>query len=115
MNTWANSCMQVSLFSSAKIWQTITTTRATTITTTSPPRHPPLALYLFSFFLLQIESLITWAILKIQSGLLRIGFNLFFVYILSDRLSLCLKIAFKCAFFPGQLVFLLSISQLPFC
>lgn len=51
-----------------------------------------------------------------QSGLLLINlFSLFmFMFILfffGDRL--CVKIAFKYAFFPVQLVLLFSVSQLP--
>lgn len=53
-----------------------------------------------------------------QSGLLLINlFSLFmFMFILfffGDRLCLCVKIAFKYAFFPVQLVLLFSVSQLP--
>lgn len=53
-----------------------------------------------------------------QSGLLLINlFSLFmFMFILfffGDRLYLCVKIAFKYAFFPVQLVLLFSVSQLP--
>lgn len=51
-----------------------------------------------------------------QSGLLLINLFSLFMFILfffGDRLYLCVKIAFKYAFFPVQLVLLFSVSQLP--
>lgn len=53
-----------------------------------------------------------WNILKIQSFLLLIEFIQYHVYSLSNKLCLCLKLAFKYAFLPFQVILSSRTSQL---
>lgn len=73
-------------------------------------------IFLWPFFFFSLSQIECLSIMghPLKQSVLQLIYFILFVYILSDRLCPYLKIAFKYPFFPVQLVFLLSVSQLLF-